>query len=154
MVLAVDYRKLAEEISRPEYSGKTNQEICDLLNEEVIPIVEDISAGQFLTWLTSVGGFTKLATHAATQLGAPLYDSAQAALRVAGYNASERFHIEDPLVQAQMDAFVQAGVFTELEHDSLMAIGSRQISKATQLGFPFVYPGDVLCALEGGYIGG
>lgn len=126
------------------YAGKDAEALADLMNAKYRTAYGDVAIGEVLIWAAGAGAFSKLR---AIATDSPLYDAAQAFLIMLQSGGVQALHLGHPDVQWMAQSFVVAGVFTQAQHDALLAKGAIALSRADELGLERVWAGHISEAL-------
>tara|TARA_B100000686_G_C16048008_1_gene598573 strand:+ start:48 stop:482 length:435 start_codon:yes stop_codon:yes gene_type:complete len=141
----MDYDVLSPEVKKPEYSGKTPQQIADILNamtatkpdpgrKSLLSVIEKLDdAGTIITKLDAVA-----VSNAVLKEGL-------AAAR--SYQPDSGIDFTHPRTVAMFDTLVASSVLTQAEADGLKSVGTQPCTLADSLGLSFVHPGHVESAL-------
>ena len=140
----MDYTTLKAEVDKPEYGGKTPQEIADILNAETAtkPDPGRKSLLSVIEKLDDAG--TIIGKLDAAAVANPVLKEGMAALR--SYQPDAGIDFTHTRTTSLLDSLVTAAVLTQSEADGLKSVGTVSCTLADSLGLPFVYPGHVQSA--------
>jgi len=142
----MDYAALQAELASEAYAGMSNSQKLAAINAKAITVP---NPG---TYVTELGVIDTLGFEAGETFLSAIESAAQAmptvARAVRWLKSTVGIDVGNPIVQAQLNALVAGSVVTAEAANALIARGSKQISRAEQLGLGEVGDGHILSAGE------
>lgn len=126
----MDYVVLKNELTDPRYTGLSNTEIADKLNEKIaqVPTTRMVTARAIMAELGPTMGATILEKLSAVGATIPAVKWAMIFLQ-----QDSGIDLGHPSTQAQLDALQSAGVLTDAEVLGLKHMALRDISRCEQI---------------------
>lgn len=147
-----EYRVLANELKKPEYAGKTYDEIAKLLNAPTIARLSD----RRITWRTvmKVLGIARTGEiySAMEQMSAGNKGIALVMRMMESYHEGGGVSLNNAEADRFFNELVANRVITQQERKALENEISDRVSRAHELGLPDVSPGHVKSALERNWV--
>lgn len=109
----------------PWIAGGNDQQIADEINRRTVPVVGSVSRSRFAMWCGATGLRAAIADHAANQAS----QLRSIALTLEDFllgGVADELHLSDPVNQAMVGAWVQAGALTQPQADELIALATTQ----------------------------
>lgn len=136
---------LAAELA-PHVAAGNDGAIAEILNTPRYAAVGPVSRAHFAIWAAS-GPRSAIEDHA-TNPNSPLRASALT-LKDFLIGAADSLELDNASVAEMLSGWLDAGAITQGQHDALLALGARTISRAEQIGMENITAADVARALRG-----
>ena len=140
------YDKLKAELATDPlgrgYSSMTDEEVSADIHTEYRSELTPIPMSKVVRWCARHDALATLETAAASDIPA-LRSVARAALVMISSPHIAEFNVHDSELAAMFDALVSSGVFTADERADLVALGTKNTSRAAELGLGRVKVGYV-----------
>lgn len=125
-----------------DYAGMSDSEAADALNAPDRPRIVPLSTRQLLEWGAQSQRLLKIDDAALNHADADVRNLGMAAAELIRREDAE-LNMANPLHVGMVDSLVAASVLEAADKDSLVTMATQQISRARELGFPPIRPGDV-----------
>lgn len=148
--MSIDYAALKVEINNDPAglgykneggSWKDDDVIVGLITAKNISSIGSLSILQLLRWAARHDSIRRMETHQ-TDAG-PIGSICTAALAIFKSQSGIMINLGDTEIRGMFDALISGGIFTQVEENDLLALGTVLKSRAEILGIPEVSSGDI-----------
>ncbi|GIV51454.1 MAG: hypothetical protein KatS3mg038_1975 [Candidatus Kapaibacterium sp.] len=127
-----------------ELASLTHDDLARWLNEHKINTGPGpLSIAHVLRWAAEYAVIPDLETAATKHPAKQVRAIAKAALLMLQSPQVSELHLEDPAIQAMLDALVQAGVISTEARSALLSRAAKLVPVRETLGLPEVWPGHI-----------
>jgi hypothetical protein len=145
----MDYAKLVSELKTDPagigYAGMTHRQAADAMNAAVRTVKRDVPPEKLFKLLVERGLWVKLSRLAedTSQQTAARSEAAQLLVEVAYPPGGASIDLSSAAVAGALNTLVAAGDLQASDKNAILALSDMKISRAEEIGLPFVYEGHV-----------
>jgi hypothetical protein len=145
----MDYAKLVSELKTDPagigYAGMTHKQVADAMNSAVRTAKRDVPPEKLFKLLVERGLWVKLSRLAedTSQQTAARSEAAQLLVEVAYPPGGASIDLSSAAVAGALNTLVAAGDLQASDRNAILALSDVKISRAEEIGLPFVYEGHV-----------